>query len=71
MATTYTTLISVAQLQALQQTAPNSVMVFDCSFELTQPQAGAAHYHDVHIAGAIYANLDKDLYASGCALAHW
>ena len=59
----YTTLITVAQLQALQQSAPNTLMVFDCSFELTQPLAGEQQYHDSHIAGALYANLDKNLSA--------
>ena len=64
MATTpYTTLITPAQLQALQQNAPGSVMVFDCTFELTQPLAGEALYDEVHIGGAIYANLDKNLSA--------
>ena len=59
----YTTLITIAQLQALQQSSPNNVMVFDCSFELTQPLAGEVQYHDSHIAGALYANLDKNLSA--------
>ena len=59
----YTTLITTAQLQALQQSAPNSVMVFDCTFDLAQPLAGETQYHDVHIANAVYANLDKDLSA--------
>ena len=59
----YTTLITVAQLQALQQSAPSSVMVFDCSFDLTQPLAGEAQYNQGHIAGALYANLDKNLSA--------
>ena len=60
---TYTTLITVAQLQTLQQSAPNQLMVFDCTFDLAQPLAGEAQYGDVHIAGALYANLDKDLSA--------
>jgi thiosulfate/3-mercaptopyruvate sulfurtransferase len=58
----YTTLISAEQLQALQAGgAP--LMVFDCSFELAQPQAGAQQYADAHIPGAVYANLDTDLSA--------
>lgn len=59
----YTTLITTAQLQALQQSAPNSVMVFDCTFDLAQPLSGETQYHDLHIANAVYANLDKDLSA--------
>ncbi len=59
---TYTTLISAPQLQALQASgAP--LMVFDCSFELMQPEAGAAQYRAAHIPGAVYANLDTDLSA--------
>ena len=41
--TTYTTLISAPDLQALIASgAP--LMVFDCSFELMQPTAGAQQY---------------------------
>ena len=60
----YTTLISVAELQALlANDAP--CMVFDCSFELANPEAGAAMVAEVHIAGAIYAHLDQALSAKG------
>jgi thiosulfate/3-mercaptopyruvate sulfurtransferase len=60
----YTTLISVAELQALlANDAP--CMVFDCSFELANPEAGAAMFAEVHIAGAIYAHLDQALSAKG------
>ncbi|WP_334135654.1 sulfurtransferase, partial [Tepidimonas sp.] len=37
--------------------------VFDCSFELTDPQAGGAQYHSGHIPGALYLHLDDDLSA--------
>ena len=58
----YTTLISAPQLQSLQASgAP--LMVFDCSFDLAQPQAGAQQYAQAHIPGAVYANLDTDLSA--------
>jgi len=58
----YTTLISVEQLQALHASgAP--LMVFDCSFDLAQPQAGARQYAEAHIPGAVYANLDTNLSA--------
>jgi thiosulfate/3-mercaptopyruvate sulfurtransferase len=41
--TTFTTLISVAQLQALQaQDAP--IRLFDCTFELMNPAAGHAQF---------------------------
>ncbi len=58
----YSTLISVVQLQELLATGTPH-MVFDCSFELMKPEAGAAHYAAAHIPGAVYANLDTDLSA--------
>lgn len=62
----YTTLISVTQLQALQKSgAP--LVVFDCSFELSQPTAGDAQYAQSHIAGALRADLDRHLSAHGAA----
>lgn len=67
---TYSPLISVAQLQALQQSSPQQVMVFDCSFDLAKPAAGAEQFAQAHIAGAVYANLDKDLSAAHGALSH-
>jgi thiosulfate/3-mercaptopyruvate sulfurtransferase len=39
------------------------VRVFDCSFELTDPQAGCAQYRSGHLPGARYAHLDHDLSA--------
>ena len=59
----YSTLISVDQLQALRASGqPHTV--FDCSFLLTEPQAGEAMYVEAHIAGAVYAHLDKHLSAA-------
>ena len=58
--TTFTTLISVAQLQALQaQGTP--IRLFDCTFELMNPAAGHAQFLEKHIAGATHADLDKHL----------
>lgn len=59
---TYTTLISVAQLQALVA-SKQPLRVFDCSFDLMRPNAGHAHYLASHIPGAVYADLDKSLSA--------
>lgn len=60
----YSTLISVAQLQALRASgAP--LQVFDCSFDLAQPSAGRAMFSESHIAGAVYADLNTDLSAKG------
>lgn len=62
MHTTHTTLVSVAQLQALQQSG-QPLMVFDCTFDLMQPEAGQRQYLDAHIPGAVYAHLDTALSA--------
>ncbi len=58
----YTVLMSVDELRALQSGAQR-FMIFDCSFELTQPAAGAQQYAQTHIAGAIYADLNGALSA--------
>jgi len=60
----YTTLISAPQLQALRDT-DIPCMVFDCSFDLLQPDAGPAMYAHSHIASAVYAHLDTALSAKG------
>jgi thiosulfate/3-mercaptopyruvate sulfurtransferase len=60
----YTTLISVSELQALQSNgAP--LLVFDCSFDLAQPDAGRDMFAQSHIAGAVYADLNTNLSAKG------
>lgn len=60
----YSTLISVPQLQSLLASG-QPVMVFDCSFELMQPEAGDAQYRQAHIPGAVRADLDRHLSAKG------
>lgn len=60
--TTYTTLISPAQLAALQASG-QPCMVFDCSFDLGQPTAGRQRHLQAHIPGAVHADLDHDLSA--------
>jgi thiosulfate/3-mercaptopyruvate sulfurtransferase len=62
----YSTLISVPQLQSLLASG-QPVMVFDCSFELMQPEAGDAQYSQAHIPGAVRADLDRHL-SAGCRL---
>lgn len=56
----YTTLISVAQLQALRQ-SETPCMVFDCSCDLMQPALGHQQYLEQHIAGAWHADLNQHL----------
>jgi thiosulfate/3-mercaptopyruvate sulfurtransferase len=58
----YTTLVSVEQLRALQAGA-TPLMVFDCTFDLMAPEAGAKQYAAAHIPGAVHADLDDNLSA--------
>lgn len=59
---TFDTLISADELAAAQKSgAP--LMVLDCSFELTDPQAGQRAYDSGHIPGARYVHLDQVLSA--------
>jgi thiosulfate/3-mercaptopyruvate sulfurtransferase len=58
--TTYSTLITPTQLQALQ-TSGAPLHIWDCSFDLMNPAAGPAAFAQVHIAGAQYVHLDTDL----------
>ena len=62
----HTTLITVEQLQALQR-SHTPVRLFDCSFDLMQPQAGRAQFSEQHIAGALYADLGQHLSAHDAA----
>ncbi|WP_394756005.1 sulfurtransferase [Rhodoferax sp.] len=62
----YRTLISVSQLQSLLASG-QPTMVFDCSFELMQPDAGDAQYRQAHIPAAVRADLDRHLSAKGAA----
>ena len=53
---TYTTLITPAQLRAL-----DSPLVIECSFDLADTSAGERAYAAGHIPGAFYLHLDRDL----------
>ncbi|WP_180683469.1 sulfurtransferase [Tepidicella baoligensis] len=65
--TPYTTLITAEQLMALQ-TSGQPLMVFDCSADLMNPQAGDALYAEAHIPGAVHMHLERDLSdLTGCA----
>ena len=64
----YTTLISAGQLASLNARENSQPLtVFDCSFDLTQPAAGYAHYLASHIPGALYASLDTAMSSSNSA----
>ncbi len=62
----YTTLISTAQLQSLLQGA-SPLMVFDCSFELLQPEAGDEQYRQIRVPGSVRADLNRHLSAASQA----
>ena len=53
----FTTLISAAELAA----RIDDVMLFDCSFDLSDPEAGRARFAERHIPGAAYLHTDEDL----------
>jgi len=59
--THHTTLISAANLHECLASAPGSLLVFDCRFDLADPAAGSAAYAAGHIPGAQYLHLDRDL----------
>lgn len=59
--THYTTLISAANLAERLTTAPDSVFVADCRFDLAAPTAGEAAYAAAHVPHAHYLHLDRDL----------
>lgn len=57
----HATLIQAPALQALLQADPAAVLVLDCSFDLTDPDAGKRIYDAGHVPGAAYVHLDRDL----------
>ncbi|MBH2017573.1 MAG: sulfurtransferase [Burkholderiales bacterium] len=62
-------LIDVATLQALlspldardEAHADADLLILDCRFNLTQPDAGEAAWRAAHLPGARYAHLERDL----------
>jgi thiosulfate/3-mercaptopyruvate sulfurtransferase len=55
----YTTLIDTEAL--VKHLNDPAWVIFDCRFDLMHPEAGYEEYLDVHIPGAIYADLNKHL----------
>lgn len=55
-------LISATDLQRELQ-GPNPPLLFDCRFDLANPQAGRAAHAQGHLPGAHYLHLDEDLSA--------
>lgn len=58
----HSSLIRASELQALVASGV-PLLVFDCSFDLADPAAGARQYAQAHIPGALYADLNRDLSA--------
>lgn len=54
------TLISASELAALIRSAQKP-LIFDCSFELSDANAGLAQFEQAHIPGAVHAHLDQHL----------
>ena len=57
----YTTLITAAELAALQASGAVPVVVVDLDFDLADTAAGAKRYAESHAAGSLYVHLDDDL----------
>ena len=61
-------LISAADLMARLRDAPESVLVLDASFELSDPAAGARSHAAARLPGSVYVHLDADLSAAKTGL---
>lgn len=59
----YHTLVSVNQL--LENLDNPDWAVIDCRFDLSQPDQGRHDYMAAHVQGAVFADLDSDLSATG------
>jgi thiosulfate/3-mercaptopyruvate sulfurtransferase len=53
-------IIPVDELKTLLRTAPAPVLL-DCSFDLTQPDAGERAFAAGHLPGALYVHLEREL----------
>jgi thiosulfate/3-mercaptopyruvate sulfurtransferase len=54
-------LTSIENLRSIL--ADDDVRVVDCRFSLKEPDAGLQQYHESHIPGAVFADLDRDMAA--------
>jgi thiosulfate/3-mercaptopyruvate sulfurtransferase len=57
----FETLISTDQLASLLENPSADVLVFDCTFDLDNPDARVATYQQVHLPNAIYLDMRNDL----------
>lgn len=56
---TYSTIISCEELSA--NISRKDWVIVDCRFDLTAPEWGHEEYEQLHIPGAVFADVDKDL----------
>jgi thiosulfate/3-mercaptopyruvate sulfurtransferase len=59
----YNTLIDVASLLKLVAATDSNLVLLDCRFDLSDPEAGHRAYLNGHIPGAQFADLNRDLSA--------
>lgn len=59
---------NLMQTAELAQMDNDAVLILDCRFELADTARGRRDYHNAHIPGAVYADLDQDLSGPGQAL---
>ena len=52
---------TIVSVESLQQRLGADLIVFDCRFNLADPDEGEAAWREQHIPGAVYAHLDRDL----------
>ncbi|HEV7577579.1 MAG TPA: sulfurtransferase [Caldimonas sp.] len=60
MTTTYTTLVTAAELAALRSATPAPVVI-DASFDLADTDSGERRFRASHVPGSHYLHLDRDL----------
>ena len=61
-------LIAAAELMARLRDAPDSVLLLDASFELSDPAAGARGHAAARLPGSVYVHLDSDMSAAKTGL---
>lgn len=54
-------LIPPSELADRLQQDPHNLAIFDCRFNLAEPQQGRDQYHQGHLPGAYYLDLNQDL----------
>ena len=55
--------IIVSKQWVLARMYETDVVIVDCRFDMTSPEAGHASYNESHVPGAVYLDLEQDLSA--------